>query len=71
MAKSDPRSAPAPKPKPLPIEAIGLRKDEDGKWCVYLLQIEDEMVLQSTIIEKSIHRDLAQDAARRLVLRLK
>ena len=76
MAKHEPYIAKQQVQRPtLPYEiheAVALVKiGEDRKWAVLHLQIVDGTVSSATIVEKSIHKDLAQDAARRLVLRLK
>jgi hypothetical protein len=73
MARSDSRNVNAPaKPKAqLPVEAVGLFRDPEGKWNVVHMQLIEEMVCEAKIVERSMHKDLAQDAARRLVLRLR
>lgn len=72
MARPASVAAPVPQPKPrLPAEAVGMYRDSERKWCVCKLGLIDDTVCEVKVIEKTIHRDLAQDAMRRAVLHIK
>jgi hypothetical protein len=80
MAKHQPTPAgPAitpviPRPResfPQPTEAVAIVRGDEFKWYVLHLKLLEGLVCDAKILERTIHLDLAQDAARRAVLRLR
>jgi len=69
-----PLPPPAPSPLALKIasitEAITILPVNEHKWEVLALSIQLGQIVSVRLVERTAHRDLAQDAARREVLRL-
>ena len=59
------------RPFPQPNEAIALVRGDELKWYVLKLKMIDGLVCDVEILDRTIHLDLAQDAMRRAVLRLR